>query len=193
MVFPGVMYGCESWTIKKTGRQRIDAFRTVLEKAPESPLNSKKIKLFSIEGNQPWILIGRTDAEAWTCTMNWCAFSNIWGAFWWTVHCCFPKQTALPSTASHCKRLRTVRLWEVFGWQSAWSYGKRAWTSAHYPKCEGQERCSPGNVMSTPIADMGQRSKTNQYALSQQLTRQHFAFWVYSRQKAAHLYLGYHI
>ena len=53
MVFPVVRYGCESWTIKKTGRQRIDAFRTVLEKAPESPLNSKKIKLFSIEGNQP--------------------------------------------------------------------------------------------------------------------------------------------
>ena len=53
MVFPVVTYRCESWTIKKTGRQRIDAFRTVLEKAPESPLNSKKIKLFSIEGNQP--------------------------------------------------------------------------------------------------------------------------------------------
>ena len=53
-----------SWTIKKTGCQRIDAFRTVLEKAPESPLDSKKIKLVSIEGNQPCILIGRTDAEA---------------------------------------------------------------------------------------------------------------------------------
>ena len=26
MIFPVVMYGCESWTIKKTGRQRIDAF-----------------------------------------------------------------------------------------------------------------------------------------------------------------------
>ena len=26
MVFPGVMYGCESWTIKKAGHRRIDAF-----------------------------------------------------------------------------------------------------------------------------------------------------------------------
>ena len=26
MVFPVVMYGCESWTVKKAGRQRIDAF-----------------------------------------------------------------------------------------------------------------------------------------------------------------------
>ena len=26
MVFPGVMYGCESWTMKKPERQRIDAF-----------------------------------------------------------------------------------------------------------------------------------------------------------------------
>ena len=39
--------------VKKAEGRRIDAFRTVLEKAPESPLNSKKIKLFSIEGNQP--------------------------------------------------------------------------------------------------------------------------------------------
>ena len=36
----------------------------VLEKTPESPLDSKKIKLANLKGNQPWILIGRTDAEA---------------------------------------------------------------------------------------------------------------------------------
>ena len=32
MVFPVVMYGCESWTVKKAERQRIDAFQVVLEK-----------------------------------------------------------------------------------------------------------------------------------------------------------------
>ena len=39
------MYGCESWTIKKAERQRIDNFQTVvLEKTLESPLDSKEIK-----------------------------------------------------------------------------------------------------------------------------------------------------
>ena len=36
----------------------------VLEKTPESPLDYKEIKLANIKGNQPWIFIGRTDAEA---------------------------------------------------------------------------------------------------------------------------------
>ena len=36
----------------------------MLEKAPESPLGSKEIKPVNPKGNQPWILIGRTDAEA---------------------------------------------------------------------------------------------------------------------------------
>ena len=42
MVFPVVMYGCESQTRKKAERQRIDAF-VVLEKTPESPLDCKEI------------------------------------------------------------------------------------------------------------------------------------------------------
>ena len=44
MVFssPLVIYRCESWTIKKAGRQRIDAFEpVVLEKTLQSPLDSK--------------------------------------------------------------------------------------------------------------------------------------------------------
>ena len=36
----------------------------VLEKTPESPLDSKEIKLVNSKGNQPWIFIGRTGAEA---------------------------------------------------------------------------------------------------------------------------------
>ena len=36
----------------------------VLEKNLKSPLNSKEIKLVNPKGNQPWIFIGRTDAEA---------------------------------------------------------------------------------------------------------------------------------
>ena len=39
LVFPIVMYGCVSWTIKKAKRQRTDAFELVLENTPESPLD----------------------------------------------------------------------------------------------------------------------------------------------------------
>ena len=53
MVFPVIMYGCESWTIKKAECQRIDAFKTVvLEKTLESPLSSKEIKPVNPKGNQ---------------------------------------------------------------------------------------------------------------------------------------------
>ena len=53
MVFPVVMYGCESWTIKKAESQRIDAFGTVvLEKTLESPLDCKKIQPVHPKGNQ---------------------------------------------------------------------------------------------------------------------------------------------
>ena len=59
-----VMYGCESWIIKKTEHQRIDAFELwVLEKTLESPLDCKEIKPVNPKINQSWIFIGRTDAE----------------------------------------------------------------------------------------------------------------------------------
>ena len=64
MAFPVVMYGCESLTIKKVECQRTDAFKLVLEKTRESLLDSKGSKPVNPEGNQPWIFIGRTDAEA---------------------------------------------------------------------------------------------------------------------------------
>ena len=48
MVFPVVMYGCESWTIKKAERQRI----VVLEKTLESPLDCKEIQPVHPKGNQ---------------------------------------------------------------------------------------------------------------------------------------------
>ena len=50
MVFPIVMYGCESWTLKKTEHQRIDA--VVLEKTLESPLDCKEIQPVHRKGNQ---------------------------------------------------------------------------------------------------------------------------------------------
>ena len=62
MIFPLVKYGSESWTIRKAEHQRIDAFE--LEKTLESPLDCKEIQPVYPKGNQSWIFIGRTDAEA---------------------------------------------------------------------------------------------------------------------------------
>ena len=54
MVFPVVMYGCESWTIKNSECQRIDAFELwVLVKILESLLYSKNIKSVNPKGTQP--------------------------------------------------------------------------------------------------------------------------------------------
>ena len=64
MVFPVVMYRCESWMVKKAECWRTDGFILVLEKTLESPLNSKKVKPVNPKGNQPLIFIGRTEAEA---------------------------------------------------------------------------------------------------------------------------------
>ena len=65
MVFPVVMYGCESWTIKKAEHQRIAAFELwCQEKTLENSLDSKEIQPVHPKGNQSWIFIGRIDAEA---------------------------------------------------------------------------------------------------------------------------------
>ena len=63
MVFPLVMYGCESWTIKKAEHQRLVAFE-LLEKTLESPLDCKEIQPVHSEGDQPWDFFGGKDAEA---------------------------------------------------------------------------------------------------------------------------------
>ena len=66
MVFPIVMYGCEQWTIKKEdwAPKNWCFWTVVLEKTSESSLRSKEIKLVNPKGNQHWIFLGRTYAEA---------------------------------------------------------------------------------------------------------------------------------
>ena len=82
LVFPVVMYGCEldhnkNWVLKNW------CFWTVvLEKTLESPLECKEIQPVHPKGNQSWIFIGRTDAEAeapilWPSDMKW-----HWKRFW---------------------------------------------------------------------------------------------------------------
>ena len=64
MVFPAVTYGCESWTIKKSECQRLDAFELWCWRRLENPLDCREIKLVNPKGNQPWMFLEKTDAEA---------------------------------------------------------------------------------------------------------------------------------
>ena len=64
VVFLVVMYGCESWTIKKAKCWIIDAFELWCWRRLLSPLDSKEVKPVYPKGNQSWIFIVRADAEA---------------------------------------------------------------------------------------------------------------------------------
>ena len=65
MVFPVVMYGCESWTMKKGEYRRTDAFELwCWRRLLKSPLDSKEIQPVHPKGDQSWVFIGRTDVEA---------------------------------------------------------------------------------------------------------------------------------
>ena len=64
MVFPVVIYGCESWTIKKAECRRIDAFELWCWRRLESLLDCKEIHPVHPKGDQSWVFIGSTDVEA---------------------------------------------------------------------------------------------------------------------------------
>ena len=64
VVFLLVMYGCDSWTIKGWASKNWCFWTVVLEKTLENPLDSKELKPVNSKGNQSWIFIGRTYAEA---------------------------------------------------------------------------------------------------------------------------------
>ena len=70
MAFPVVLYGCESWTIKKAERRRIDVFelwrlrRLLRLGLKKTLLDYKEIQPVHPKGDQSWVFTGRTDVEA---------------------------------------------------------------------------------------------------------------------------------
>ena len=64
MVFPVVMYECESWTIKKDEHQRMILLNCGVGEDSWASLDCKDIQPVNPKGNQSWIVIRRTDAEA---------------------------------------------------------------------------------------------------------------------------------
>ena len=69
MVFPVVMYGCESWTMKKAECRRIDAFELWCWRTLESSMDCKEIQPVHSKGDQPWVFFGRNDAKAETLVL----------------------------------------------------------------------------------------------------------------------------
>ena len=70
MIFPVVMYGCESWTVKKAEHQRIDAFELwCWRRLLIQPVHSK--------GEQSWVFFGRNDAKAETPVL-WPPHAKSW-------------------------------------------------------------------------------------------------------------------
>ena len=63
MVFPVVMYGCESWTVKKKAKELM-LLNYGVEQTLEHPLDYKEIQAVHPKGDQSWVFIGRTDVEA---------------------------------------------------------------------------------------------------------------------------------
>ena len=64
MVFPVIMYGYESGTIKKAERQRADAFELwCWKRLLRVPWTARRLSVHS-EGDQPWGFFGRNDAKA---------------------------------------------------------------------------------------------------------------------------------
>ena len=64
MIFPVVMYGCETWTIKKAEHQRIDAFELWGWRRLLSPLDCEEIQTVHPKGDQSWLFLERADVES---------------------------------------------------------------------------------------------------------------------------------
>ena len=77
MVFPVVVRGCQSWTVKKAEHWRIDAFELWCGRRLLRVLDCKEIQPIHPEGNQSWVFIGRTDAETDTPIL-WPPDAKIW-------------------------------------------------------------------------------------------------------------------
>ena len=91
MVFPVVMYGCESWTTKKAECQRIDAFELWYWRRLLSPLDCKEIQPVHPKRNQSWMFIGRTDVETETPVI-WPPDAKSW--LIWIRHWCWERLKA---------------------------------------------------------------------------------------------------
>ena len=77
MVFPVIMYGCESFYKESWALKNWYFWTVVLEKTLESPLDCKEIQLVHPKWHQSWVFSGRTDVEA-EATILWPPDMKSW-------------------------------------------------------------------------------------------------------------------
>ena len=84
MVFPVVMYGCESWTIKKAEHQKLMLLNCGVREDSCSPLDYKEIQPVNPRGNQSWIFIWKHWCWSWNSnTLDiWCKELTRWKRPW---------------------------------------------------------------------------------------------------------------
>ena len=119
MIFPVVMYGCESWTKKNWVPKNWCFWIVVLEKTLETPLNCKDIKPVHPKENQSWIFIERTGTEAET---------PYFGHLMWRIDS-FEKTLMLGKKEGREKRgwmtedemVGHPPTWRTWVWLSSWS------------------------------------------------------------------------
>ena len=126
MVFPVVMSGCEL-DYKETWVWKNRCFWTVvLEETLESPLNCKKIQPVHPKGNQSWIFIGRTDAEAevpilWPPdTKNWLTGRDPDAGKDWRQEEKRMTEDEMVGWHHRLNRLSLSKLWEMVKDREAW-------------------------------------------------------------------------
>ena len=116
MVFPIVMYDCDSWDYKESWALKNWCFWTVvLQKTLENPLDCKEIQPIHPKWNQSWIFIGRTDAEVETPILwppdakNWLTGKN-------------------PDAGKHWRQEKGMTWGEMVGWHHWLNGHEFEWT-----------------------------------------------------------------
>ena len=134
MVFPVVMYECESWTIKKA--EYFWCFWTVvLEKTLESFSDCKEIKPVNPKGNQSWIFTGRTDARA-EAPVLWPPDAKSW---------------LIRKDPKAGKDWRQEKKWTTDGWMASPTHWTWVWASSRRWRRTGK----PGVLQSMGLQGVG--------------------------------------
>ena len=119
VVFPMVIYWCESWTVKRLRAEELMPSNCGVEKTPESPLDCKEIKPINLKGNQLWILLGKDWCWSASTLVTWCEQLTHWKSPW-----CWEKLRAEGEEG--------IRGWDnwlasLMQWTCTWANFRRWW------------------------------------------------------------------